>query len=244
MGKGESDTRSTPPAQILIADDHELVRDGVKHMLGYEEDLEVVGDASNGREVIELCRRLKPDLVLLDVRMPEMDGLEATRAIKAEQPEVSVLVISTYRNLDYLLEAIEAGADGYVLKDAPNQQLTNAMHRALDGESPLNQELAMQLIQRLSSETSQSAGPPPAPEGGDAVSTPVANKLTSRELEVLRLLAQGMTNQDIAEELLISKATAKVHVQHIIAKLGVSDRTQAIVRAFKLGLIRPPQPLP
>jgi DNA-binding NarL/FixJ family response regulator len=243
MGKGESDTRSMP-AQILIADDHELVRDGVKHMLGYEEDLEVVGEASNGREVVELCRRLKPDLVLLDVRMPEMGGLEATRAIKAEQPEVSVLVISTYRNLDYLLEAIEAGADGYVLKDAPNPQLTNAMRRALDGESPLNQELAMQLIQRLSSKTSQSAGTPPAPEGGDAASTPVPNKLTSRELEVLRLLAQGKTNQDIAEELLISRATAKVHVQHIITKLEVSDRTQAIVRAFKLGLIRPPQPLP
>jgi DNA-binding NarL/FixJ family response regulator len=243
MGKGESDTRSMP-AQILIADDHELVRDGVKHMLGYEEDLEVVGEASNGREVVELCRRLKPDLVLLDVRMPEMGGLEATRAIKAEQPEVSVLVISTYRNLDYLLEAIEAGADGYVLKDAPNPQLTNAMRRALDGESPLNQELAMQLIQRLTSKTSQSAGPPPAPEGGDAASTPEPNKLTSRELEVLRLLAQGKTNQDIAEELLISRATAKVHVQHIIAKLEVSDRTQAIVRAFKLGLIRPPQPLP
>ena len=243
MGKGESHTRSMP-AQILIADDHELVRDGVKHMLGYEEDLEVVGEASNGREVVELCRRLKPDLVLLDVRMPEMGGLEATRAIKAEQPEVSVLVISTYRNLDYLLEAIEAGADGYVLKDAPNRQLTNAMRRALDGESPLNQELAMQLIQRLTSKTSQSAGPSPAPEGGDSASTPVPNKLTSRELEVLGLLAQGKTNQDIAEELLISKATAKVHVQHIIAKLEVSDRTQAMVRAFKLGLIRPPQTLP
>ena len=243
MGKGESDTRSMP-AQILIADDHELVRDGVKHMLGYEEDLEVVGEASNGREVVELCRRLKPDLVLLDVRMPEMGGLEATRAIKAEQPEVSVLVISTYRNLDYLLEAIEAGADGYILKDAPNPQLTNAMRRALDGESPLNQELAMQLIQRLTSKTSQSAGPPPAPEGGDSASTPVPNKLTSRELEVLGLLAQGKTNQDIAEELLISRATAKVHVQHIIAKLEVSDRTQAIVCAFKQGLIRPPQPLP
>jgi len=131
------------PAKILIADDHELVRDGIKHMLGYEEDLEVVGEASNGWEVVELCRRLKPDLVLMDVRMPEMNGLEATRAIKAEQPEVSVLVISTYGNLDYLLEAIVAGTAGYVLKEAPNRQLTNAMKRALDGESPVNQELAL-----------------------------------------------------------------------------------------------------
>ncbi len=243
MGKGESNTRSMP-AQILIADDHELVRDGIKRMLGYEEDLEVVGEASNGRQAVELCRRLKPDLVLMDVRMPEMDGLEATSAIKAERPEVSVLVISTYRNLDYLLEAIEAGAAGYVLKDAPNRQLTNAMRRALDGESPLNQELALQLIQRLASKTSQSAEPPPASEGGDAASIPLSNQLTSRELEVLGLLAQGKTNQDIAEDLLISRSTAKVHVQHIIAKLEVSDRTQAIVRAFKLGLIPPPQPLP
>jgi DNA-binding NarL/FixJ family response regulator len=242
MGKGESDAPSRP-AQILIADDHQLVRDGIKHMLGYEEDLEVVGEACNGREVVELCRRLKPDLVLMDVRMSEMDGLEATRAIKAEQPGVSVLVISLYRNPDYLLEAIKAGAAGYVLKDAPNRQLTNAMRRTLEGESPLNQELAMQLIQRLTSKTSQYAGPPPAPEIGDAASTPEPNKLTSRELEVLRLLAQGKTNQDIGGELFISRATVKVHVQHIIAKLEVSDRTQAIVRAFKLGLISPPQGL-
>jgi DNA-binding NarL/FixJ family response regulator len=232
------------PAQILIADDHELVRDGIKYMLAYEGDLEVIGEASNGQEVVELCRRLKPDLVLMDVRMPEMDGLEATRAMKAEQPEVSVLVISIYRNLDYLLEAIVAGAAGYVLKDAPNRQLINAIHRALDGESPLNQELALQLIQRLASKTSQPVGPPPASEGGEAASMPLPNKLTSRELEVLRLLAQGKTNQDIAEDLRISRATAKVHVQHIIAKLGVSDRTQVIVRAFELGLMRPPQARP
>jgi len=231
------------PARILIADDHELVRHGIKHMLGYEKDLEVVGEASNGREVVELCRRLKPDLVLMDVRMPEMNGLEAIRAIKAEQPEVSVLVISVYRNLDYLLEAIEVGAAGYILKDAPNRRLINAMQRALDGQSPLNQELALQLIRHLASKTAQPVERPPAPEGGDSASTPPPNTLTPRELEVLRLLVQGKTNQEIAEDLLISRATAKVHVQHIIAKLGVSDRTQAIVRAFKVGLMRPPQEL-
>ena len=231
------------PARILIADDHELVRHGIKHMLGYEKDMEVVGEASNGREVVELCRRLKPDLVLMDVRMPEMNGLEAIRAIKAEQPEVSVLVISVYRNLDYLLEAIEVGAAGYILKDAPNRRLINAMQRALDGQSPLDQELALQLIRHLASKTAQPVERPPAPEGGDSASTPPPNTLTPRELEVLRLLVQGKTNQEIAEDLLISRATAKVHVQHIIAKLGVSDRTQAIVRAFKVGLMPPPQEL-
>jgi DNA-binding NarL/FixJ family response regulator len=232
------------PARILIADDHEVVRDGIKHMLGYEEDLEVVGEASNGREVVELCRRLKPDLVLMDVRMPKMNGLEATRTIKAEQPEVSVLVITTYRNPDYLLEAIEAGAAGYVLKDATNRQLTNAMRRALNGGSPINQELALELIQHLASKTSLRVELPPAHERGAAASTPLLNELTSRELEVLRLLALGKTNQEIAEDLLISKATTKVHVQHIIAKLEVSDRTQVVVRAFGLGLVRPPQTRP
>jgi DNA-binding NarL/FixJ family response regulator len=243
MGETEPGTRSMP-AQILIADDHELVRDGFKHMLAYEEDLEVVGEASNGREAVELCRCLKPDLVLMDVRMPQMDGLEATRAIKAEQASVSVLIITIYKNPDYLLEAIEAGAAGYVVKDAPNRQLINAMRRVMEGESPLNQELALQLIRRLTSKASQPVEWAPAFERGDAASTPLPNKPTSRELEVLRLLAQGKTNQDIAEGLLITRSTAKVHVRRIIAKLGVSDRTQAVVRAFELGLVRPPKARP
>jgi DNA-binding NarL/FixJ family response regulator len=213
-------------------------------MLDYEEDFEVVGEASNGREVVQLCRRLKPDLVLMDVRMPKMDGLEAARTIKAEQPKVGVLFVSVHKNTDYLLEAIEAGAAGYVLKDAPNRQLINSIRRVLDGESPLNQELAHQLIQRLANKTSHPVEPPPTPESVTAASAPRPHKLTPRELEVLGLMAQGKSNQDIAEDLLISRATVKVHVQHIIAKLGVSDRTQAIVRAFTLGLARPPQTLP
>ncbi len=230
----------TAPAQVLIADDHELVRDGFKRLLSYQQDFEVVGEASNGREAVELCQSLKPDLVLMDVRMPQMDGLEATAAIKAEQPEISVLVITTYENADYLLEAIKAGAAGYVLKDAPNQQLLNAIRRALEGGSPVNQELATQLIQRLASEASQSPPEPPPAAERSAASTPaLLEELTPRELEVLRLLAQGKTNQEIAESLFITRATAKVHVQHIIRKLEVSDRTQAVVRAFDLGIVAP-----
>jgi DNA-binding NarL/FixJ family response regulator len=227
----------TESARILIADDHELVRDGFKRMLGYEQDLEVVGEASNGREAVELCRGLRPDLVLMDVRMPQMDGLEATRTIKAQQPKVSVLIITTYDNPDYLLEAIKAGAAGYVLKDAPNRQLVSAMRRTLGGESPVNQELATQLIKRFGSEALQSlADPSPAAAAWRSAAPLPQEDLTPRELDVLGLMTQGETNQEIAESLSITKATAKVHVQHILRKLGVSDRTQAVVRAFALGL--------
>jgi DNA-binding NarL/FixJ family response regulator len=235
------------PGRVLIADDHELVRDGFRRMLGYEEDLEVVGEARDGREAVELCRRLDPDLVLMDVRMPKMDGLEATRAIKAEQPSVSVLVVTTYDNPDYLLEAIKAGAAGYVLKDAPNRQLTNAIRRSLEGESPLNQELASQVIRRLAGEAAQPAQqqePPPSSAGDGAAAHPLPKGLTPREAEVLKLVALGKTNQEVAEGLFISKATAKVHVRRVIAKLGVSDRTQAVVRAMELGLAPHPESRP
>jgi DNA-binding NarL/FixJ family response regulator len=226
---------------VLVADDHELVRDGFKRMLGYERDLAMVGEATNGREAVELCGDLKPDLVLMDVRMPQMDGLEATRQIKVNHPEISVLVITTYENPDYLLEAVKAGAAGYVLKDAPTQRLLSAMRRALEGESPINQELATQLIQRLAGETSQPATaasqvPPEAQSAASQAPPSLLEELTPREEEVLGLVAQGKTNQEIASSLSISRATAKVHVRHIIAKLGVSDRTQAVVRALELGL--------
>ena len=230
----------TSPARLVLADDHELVRDGFHRMLDREADLEVVGEAANGREVVEVCRKLKPDLVLMDVRMPEMDGIEATRTIKAERPDVSVLVVTLYEDLDYLLEALKAGASGYLLKDAPKTQLLNAVRRVLAGESPLNQELAAQLIQRLASEK---VGPP-APQGprweygGSDASPPPLEDLTPRELEVLKLVAQGNTNQQIGRALAISPGTAKVHVQNLIRKLGVSDRTHAAVRASELGLLR------
>jgi DNA-binding NarL/FixJ family response regulator len=242
----EPNARGTPPARVLVADDHELIRDGFKRMLGYERALEVVGEATNGQEAVELCGELKPDLVLMDVRMPQMDGLEATRQIKVDHPQISVLVITTYENPDYLLEAIKAGAAGYVLKDAPNQQLLSSMRRALEGESPINQKLATQLIQRLAGEASQpaAAGPQAPPEAQSAASPAppsLLEELTPREEEVLGLVVQGKTNQQIAESLFITRATTKVHVQHIIRKLEVSDRTQAVVRAFELGLAPHPR---
>ncbi len=210
--------------RLVLADDHHLLRRGFRSLLSGEPGLDVVGEASTGLEAIEICRRLVPDLILMDVRMPEMDGITATRQIKREQPGVSVLMVTMHENPDYLLRALDAGAAGYVLKDAPADRLINAVRRTLDGESPLNQELATRLLRQLAEEKQHSLYP-----------TPLEDALTPRETEVLGLLTTGQTNQQIAQTLTISKGTAKVHVERIIRKLGVCDRTQAAVRAIELG---------
>ncbi len=227
----------TGPMRLVIADDHALVRDGLRSILEDEPGLEVVGEAANGQEALDLCRRLQPDLVLMDVRMPDMDGLQATRAIKQEHPSIGILMVTMHENPDYLLEALSAGAAGYVLKGSSGDRLINAIHRTIKGESPLNQELAVQLLRRLSGEKGrEEARTSPQPQRSAELPD---EALTPRETEVLRLLAQGQSNPDIARTLTISKATAKVHVERIIRKLGVSDRTQAAVRAIRLGLLTP-----
>jgi DNA-binding NarL/FixJ family response regulator len=212
----------------VIADDHELARSGLRSMLAGEPDLEVVGEAATGREAVTACSRLRPDLVLMDVRMPELDGLAATEAVKAACPDTSVVIVTLYEDPDYLLQAIRAGAAGYVLKDATRREFLAAVRGVLGGESILNPELAVQLLRRLAHEgaTRPAAGGAPEP-------------LTTRELEVLRLLAEGQTNPQIAARLGVSRGTVKVHVERIIAKLGASDRTQAAVRAAELGLLAP-----
>ncbi|MDQ3913130.1 MAG: response regulator transcription factor, partial [Actinomycetota bacterium] len=228
MMEAELETNTqTGSARVLIVDDNHFIRHGFHRMLGLTPDLEVVGEASNGRKAVELCRSLRPDLVLMDVNMPEMDGLAATRAIKREHPEIAILMVTMYENPDYLLEALEAGAAGYVLKDAPTERLINAIHRTLNGESPLNQELATQLLRRLAEERMQSV--PEVREPRKAQRKALREPLTPREEEVLQLLASGQTNQQIARTLVISKGTVKVHVERIIRKLGASDRTQAVV---------------
>jgi NarL family two-component system response regulator LiaR len=225
----------TTPARLIIADDHDLVRDGMRAMLAKEPDLEVVGQAKDGREALELCRSLSPDLVLMDVRMPRMDGLEATQEIKAECPKTTVLIVTTHENPDYLLDAIKAGAAGYVLKESTRAQLTSAIRSVLGGESPLHQDLAMRLLRRLASEDRAHRQAPSATKRQE----PPPGFLTARELDVLRSLVSGKTNCQIASELHLS--TVKGHLERLINslinKLGVSDRTQAAVKAVELGLL-------
>jgi DNA-binding NarL/FixJ family response regulator len=232
-------TRGSGPARIVLTDDHDLVRDGLKAMLSGVEGIQVVGEAANGREALEVCGRLRPDLMLMDVRMPEMDGLAATREIKRRWPRVGVLILTVHENQDYLLEALKAGAAGYVLKDAPLTHLVESVRSVLGGEPSLDQKLAAQLLKRLAAEFSA-----PAKEASGNLGprpTDSNEMLTPRETEVLQLMARGLSNQKISQELVVSAGTAKNHVQHIITKLGVSDRTQAVVRGLELEIISLPR---
>lgn len=222
-------------AQIVIVDDHDLARDGLKDMLVDESDLEVVGEASNGLQAITLCSRLRPDLVMMDVRMPEMDGLTATRGIKKSHPKTSVLMMTMHENPDYMFEALKAGAAGYVLKDATQDDVVDAVRQVLSGGSVLEPELSARLLRRLVAESANGKEPTPkSPRASERM--PVA-PLTPRELEVLGLVKLGLTNRQIAAKLVISVGTVKNHVEHIIQKLGTSDRTQAVVRALELGIL-------
>ncbi len=219
----------TRRGRVIIADDHELARLGLRTMLEPEPDLEVVGEAATGREAVGLSRQLQPDLVLMDIRMPDLDGLVATRAIKEELPRTSILIVTLSEDPDYLLEALRVGAAGFVLKDASRREVVAAVRQVLSGESPLDPKLSAQLIRRLAGQT------PPKEQRARH-----GDNLTQRELEVVRLVAEGKTNAEIAHSLFVSVGTVKVHVERIIDKLGVSDRTQAAVRAVELGYLTPP----
>jgi DNA-binding NarL/FixJ family response regulator len=218
------------PSRIVVADDHPLIRHALTTTIDEQPDLEAVGEATDGLEAVELCRRFQPELVLMDVLMPNMDGLEATRQIKREFPRTSVLVLTAIEDPIYLSEALKAGAAGYVRKGATTQETIGAVRRVLEGDSSLDQELATQLLKRLVED------PKPEPNGVPNKESP-SGLLSARESEVLGLVARGYTNQQIARELLISVSTVKKHVRSAISKLGVSDRTQAAVRAVELGVV-------
>jgi NarL family two-component system response regulator LiaR len=232
VSEESSPVEGGPPVRIVMADDHPLMRAALRELLETQPDFEVVGEAADGRQALDLCRSLRPALALLDLRIPEIDGVAATRTIKQELPGIVVLVITAIEDPNYLSKALKAGAAGYVLKDATRQEILNAIRKVLAGKSTLESGIAMELLRQLLAEER-----PPKPLEEQPPRSSQLGGLTRREVEVLRLIATGRTNQQIARSLLVSVSTVKTHVHTIISKLGVSDRVQAAVKAIELGLL-------
>jgi DNA-binding NarL/FixJ family response regulator len=229
-----SSKRNGRPTRLIIADNQRIMRSGLKALLSNEEQFEIVGEAASGREALELCSHLRPDLVLMDVHLPDMDGLAATREIKRLFNDISVLILTTQQDNDFVMLAVKSGAAGYLLKDASEDQLIDAIRKVVDGEPTLDHKLATRVVYWLAE---QMQDPFPEPEHTRDLEQP----LTPRELEVLQLMALGYSNRTIAERLVITVGTTKNHVEHIRTKLGASDRTQAVVRALELGLVKTPR---
>jgi DNA-binding NarL/FixJ family response regulator len=213
--------------RVLIADDQALVRTGFRVILNAEPDLEVVGEAADGRETIEAVRTQRPDVILMDIRMPNLDGIEATRRLAAAAHAPRVLILTTFDLDQYVYEALRAGASGFLLKDASAEELLQAVRVVAAGEALLSPSITRRLI-------ADYARRPPPNERPAAL-----DELTPRELEVLRLIARGLSNRDIARKLVLGDATIKTHVARIFAKLDLHDRTQAVVLAYETGLVTP-----
>jgi DNA-binding NarL/FixJ family response regulator len=203
----------------MIVDDHPVVRDGLSGMFNADPEFEVIAEAGNGADAVRRARALRPDVILMDLRMPELDGVEAIRALSREGVDAHVLVLTTFDSDADVRPAIEAGATGYLLKDAPREELLRAVRAAAQGESVLSPAVASRLVAHVRS--------------------PATDHLSERELEVLALVARGASNRDAAARLFISEATVKTHLLHIYAKLGVSDRAAAVAEAFNRGLLTP-----
>ncbi len=213
--------------RVLLVDDQELVRTGFRLILNAEADLDVVGEAGDGAEAVEAARRLEPDVVLMDVRMPGVDGIEATRRLgRVGPPPPRVLMLTTFDLDEYVYDALRAGASGFLLKDAPAAQLVDAIRIVAGGDALLAPAITRRLIAEFVRR------PLPA----DA---PALAELTTRELEVLKLIAAGLSNKEIAAELFVSEATVKTHVKRVLAKLDLRDRVQAVVLAYRCGLVQP-----
>jgi DNA-binding NarL/FixJ family response regulator len=234
-----SDSNGTPKARLLIVEDHFFMREGIKAILERDEAMEVAGEARDAQEAISRCRDLHPDLILMDVSMPKMDGIEATRRIKGLFPHTSVLILTSRSDPQILMNAVKAGAAGYVLKGDSQDRMLDAIRAVLGGETYLDQKLVMTLLRRLGEEADSRGARPSAVPPTPVAAAPLQKPLTPREAEILGHLAQGKTNRQIATELHVSLSTVKRHLEHILPKLGVSDRTQAAVKAVEMGLRSP-----
>ncbi|HEU4355306.1 MAG TPA: response regulator transcription factor [Actinomycetota bacterium] len=221
-----SDAERTTPIRVLVADDQALMRTGFRMILDAQEDIEVVGEAMDGADAIRQFERLRPDVVVMDVRMPTMDGIEATRRLSAAEPPARVLILTTFDLDEYVYEALRAGASGFLLKDRPSEELVAAVRVIAAGEALLAPSVTRRLIEEFARRPA--AGPPAGLE-----------ELTEREREVLVLMAQGLSNAEIAGSLFVAETTVKTHVGRVLQKLRLRDRAQAVVLAYESGLIRP-----
>jgi DNA-binding NarL/FixJ family response regulator len=213
--------------RVAIVDDQTLVRTGFRMILASEHDIEVVGEHGNGATAVAMLPRERPQVVLMDIRMPEMDGLEATRRLVQASPATRVVILTTYDLDEYIFDAFRAGASGFLLKDAPPEQLVDAIRLAARGDSLLSPSVTRRLVEEFAR----------IPTGTHAV--PALDELTARELDVLKLIARGLSNSEIADELVVSEATVKTHVARILDKLDCRDRVQAVVVAYESGLVQP-----
>ena len=216
----------TPPLRVVIADDQALMRAGFRMLLEAQGDIEVVAEAADGAEAVAAVERTGPDVVLMDIRMPVMDGVEATRRL----PGRRVVILTTFHLDEYVVDALRAGASGFLLKDAPPEELVRAVRTAAAGNALLSPVVTRRLLDRVIARLPERETPTPA----------VLDGLTDREMEVLRLVAEGLSNAEIAARLVVSEATVKTHVSHVLAKLELRDRVQAVVLAYDVGLVRPP----
>ena len=214
--------------RVLIADDQALVRAGFRKLLEAAADIDVVSEAADGRDAVDQARRLRPDLVLMDIRMPRMDGIEATRLLTRDGDAIRVLILTTFGLDDYVYDALRAGASGFMLKDAPPEELLAAIEVVARGDALIAPAVTRSVIEEFV-RRSPAASPP----------APALQELTKRELDVLALLARGLSNAEIAERLVVSNGTAKTHVAHVLAKLRLRDRIQAVILAYESGMITP-----
>ena len=209
--------------RVLIADDHHVVRRGLVFFLRTQKGLEIIGEAANGKEAVELAKLLKPDIILMDLVMPEMDGIQATKIIKREQPDIKIMMLTSFSDQDHVIPALEAGASGYQLKDIQPDELVSSIKKIIGGENQLHPKATSHLLANLSNKSKQERN--------------LLEELTKRELDVLKEIAKGKSNKEIAASLFITEKTVKTHVSNLLAKLEFADRTQAALYAVKNQIV-------